>query len=155
AKNGGKAWVDITFRTYLEPEQFRTWASKMGLHVMRAELRTVDAQGMSGTLGITTPPASTDPLPQKSLDEGLLAVRKHPGLRTIRGVIYTMADVDATQLPAIAADPLVFLADVTPTYVYNKLVALGWTGVDYNRIGGIPTHPFPVIESFGLENFQK
>ncbi len=64
--------------------------------------------------------------------------------------------VRVEQLLEIAADPLVFLVDVTPTWVRRDLAEAGMAGamqvpvgVDYpygwmERLGMVPTVPIPV-----------
>jgi hypothetical protein len=156
---GGSADVYITFRDYVPPDRFRDWAKAMGLSVKKSELRIVGANGQPAIIGIqagraTDPP--NDPLPQTDLDYQISAVRaQNEATHKFPAVYFTHATVAAQQLPTLAADPLVFLADVTPTIVRNDLLAAGFTTEDWERAQFMNSHtPFLAMEQYGLENFK-
>lgn len=95
-----------------------------------------------------------DPLPLSELNDYLNeynAAEKDSTLRII-GVSFTRTWVDASQLPTIANDPLVYLADVTPDVVRMDLARAGVAGADTPAIE-VDT-PFPAMEQFGLDNFK-
>ena len=119
-----------------------------------------------------------DPLSQRKLDEGLSAmIWVSKPARSLPGVYFTKALVDPKQLPKIAADSLVFLADVTPTVVRDKVLAAGfsikewsWGGVGMNpQVNGtpleepqtdssvrfMPPSPFAQMQNLGLGKFEK
>lgn|GEM_PF-2316581 len=151
---GGEVEVYITFRTYLAPAQFRAWVAANGATVKRSMLRTIYPDGQLGTVGQGTHPGDTEPLPQHRLDQALNPTPR--GTRpTLRGLYWTLITVQATQLPGIVADPLVFLADVTPNVVREDLAAAGWEGVAQAIIDVNPNSPFYMMEELGLENFVR
>jgi hypothetical protein len=154
ASGGGQAEVYVTFRTYIAPEQFRAWVRAKGVTVVRSMLRSIEPNGNLGTVGQGTHPGDTEPLPQDRLDEALVRGPRDPSA-TLRGLYFTIITVQASRLPEIAADPLVFIADVTPNVVRNELAAAGWEGVDQATIGVFPNSPFYMMEEFGLENFAR
>jgi len=161
ASRGGQAEVYITFRTYLTPEQYRALLKVWGASVHRTELRTVDPSGHEGTLWQGPITGDTEPLPQDRLDKALI-MRRSPVPRgetgeytlILRGVYSAIIIVDATRLPEIAADPLVFLANVTPNVVRNELHAAGWQTQEKSLYVSPPT-PFWHMEQLGLENFTR
>ena len=68
------------------------------------------------------------------------------------GVSFTRAWVDSSRLPAIANDPLVYLADVTPNVVRTDLAKAGVADAGTTAIE-VDT-PFPAMEHFGLDSFK-
>ena len=80
ASNGGEARINITFRSYVQPDHFRSWATAKGLRVERCELRGIDTNGIDTTIYLTLRENETDPLPQGLVDSGL------KGLSALRGV---------------------------------------------------------------------
>lgn len=155
ANKGEKTQVYITFRNYIAPDQFRTWAKIMGLHVEQSELRITQTDGTAGTFILDKQATDADPLLQASIDQELAVLQKGPGVQTLQGVFFTRATVDAARLPNIAADPSVFLADVTPNVVRNELTYAGLAKDGELNIEVIPPTPFFMLEQFGLGNFQK
>lgn len=112
---GGRADVAISFMPPLPPDQFRAWALQKGLQVTQAQL-AVGAPGSSGgTLMIGGAP--NDPLPQESLQKFA-----YSGMGGVFGVY---GNVDVSQLSALANDPHVFLADVTPAWARLDLLQAG------------------------------
>jgi hypothetical protein len=99
-------------------------------------------------MGVGSSGFSPEPLDKDTLDE-----RLEWGGAGVFGVECT---VSVEQLLEIADDPLVFLADVTPTWVRRDLAEAGIAGamqapvsVDYpygwmERLGMVPTMPVPV-----------
>jgi hypothetical protein len=154
ASKGGEATLYITFRTYLEPDQFRTWATEMGLQVERSELRVVDGNGQPGTLSVGGGDKNQGPLPEARMNESLERIDSAAGVESIKGVMFTQATVEAGKLAEISKDPLVFLADVTINIVSNELASAGWPQVEETVFNISPTHAFPKMERFGLENFK-
>jgi hypothetical protein len=156
ASRGGQAEVYVTFRTYLTPEQFRAWIRARGANVGQSMLRTVYPDGQEGTLGQGSHQGDTEPLPQDRLDKALqIQLRGEVKYAlTLRGLYYTLITVDATRLPEIAADPLVFIANVTPNVVRNELHAVGWQTQEKSLFVNPPT-PFWKMEELGLENFAR
>jgi hypothetical protein len=146
---GGQVEVYVTFRTYLTPEQFRAWVTSRGATVSRSELRTEDQNSQEGTLWQGAIPGDTEPLPQDRLDS---ALQKYSA--TLRGVYSTIITVDATRLPEITTDPLVFIANVTPNVARNELHAVGWQ-TQPNSLYVDPPSPFWKMEQLGLENFTR
>ncbi len=75
----------------------------------------------------------------------------------MRGVYFSLATVDAKQLPVIAADSQVFIADVTINVVRNDLVRAGVRGAeDVQNSEGFPAPFFWDMEhKFGLDKFKK
>jgi hypothetical protein len=171
AQTGGGARVDITFRTYLTPDQFRTWMQAHNLYAAWSGLRVLNAQGQRADLVL--PWIYQDPLPQRLLDYWLTPANATPppvyglelphgdpreigGPFTLRGVFYVTAMVDAAQLPTLAADPLVYLADVTPNAVRADLLGQGVNIMSpyMSWVRVLPVSPFWQMEDFGLEQFR-
>lgn len=151
---GGIVQVGITFRNYITPDQFRRWVGQVGLDVQESTLRAIDEGGTRITIGIMA--QNNDILPQDLIDTHLsgkgspAAARR--GSYKLQGVYYTGALVDARQLPQVGADPLVFLADVTPNIVRNVLTTGSMEGASQARI--LVVSPFAKMEEFGLDNFR-
>lgn len=155
ASQGGQVRVNITFRTYMQPEAFRTWVSARGLQVDKTELRYVDGSGLDTTVWYK--PLNEGPLPQSFVDQQLEWARQNNvGVREFKGVYFTSGSIDTVHLLEIAADPLVFLADVTHQAVRNDLVDAGITGAAQAIVSITPPSPFWKMEHvFGLQNFQR
>lgn len=155
ATRGGEVNVHITFRTYVAPAQFRSWATAIGLRVERSDIRLVQ-NGKDAVIGIGG--TESDPLSQASLDEVLqLLIDDGANISTVRGVYFTIGTINASQLPLLAADPLVYLPDVTINVVRNELIAAQVPGAEQADIGiNFPVTPFWKMEhDFGLENFTQ
>ena len=151
ASGSGEVQIDLTFRDYVAPAQFRTWAASMGLQVADSGVRFIEHSGMRGTLGL--PAQGSDFLPQGPIDDLLTTTDPNRGAPlTLRGVFYTRGSINAQQLTAIAADPLVFLPDVTANIVHNELREIGIPNADTVRANA--GSPFYQMEDFGLENFH-
>jgi hypothetical protein len=108
---GGPVEVAVSFRTPLDPGEFRTWAKENDFQARETQL----AAGGT-TLGIMG--RADDPLPSQSLD-------KYP-YAGLHGVFGSYGTVDAKRLSTIAADPQVFLLDMTPTYARRELTRAGF-----------------------------
>jgi hypothetical protein len=160
AGSGGEAEVHITFRNYVAPDQFRTWATAMGLQIKFSQIRYVS--GNNNDAAITLGGTVNDPLPRAALDRQLQEATENEGVLEVRGVFYTLGTVSANRLPLIAADPLIFLADVTTNVVRNDLIAAGISGAEQAviQVGSTSTvfHPSPfwrMEHDFGLGNFVR
>ncbi len=106
---GGQAEVAISFLPTMQSDQFRAWAKKYGLQVREAQIA-------AGNIGIGVAGKPDDPLPQESVD-------KYPH---VGGAVFgAYGTVPANKLSAIAADPQVFLLDVTPAWTRRDLVKAG------------------------------
>lgn len=70
ADKGGTAQVQITFRTYVEPDQYRSWVKAHGLRVEYSELRLTDVTaGYPPDITAGAPPQGDDPLPPDRIKE--------------------------------------------------------------------------------------
>jgi hypothetical protein len=107
---GGRAEVAISFFPTMRPDQFRAWAKKYGLQVREAQIA-------AGRNTMIIGGKADDPLPQASIDEF-----PYVGLNGVFGAYGT---VPTNKLSSIAADPQVFLLDVTPAWTRNDLVKAG------------------------------
>lgn len=149
---GQRVVVNVTFHKYLAPDEFRAWAGSMGLDVKSTQLRFLDANDLSGTIAIDKQPNESSVLPQDNIDAALKSMRSDNRLREFLGVFYTNATMDVSRLPALANDPLVFLADVTQNVVSKDLLTSGVQGVGANTVTlNLPT-PIWQMEKFGLMN---
>lgn len=163
ATEGGAAHVMVTFRSYLAPEQFRAWVAKYAIRGdatlmnpalgVMVEMRATEANGLRATadvwLGIKGQP---DPLLQSSIDD--LIAPHNPGIKPpiFNGIFMTRGEVDAKQLPMIANDPLVFVADVTTEYATRDLAAAQVKGA--NEVDSDERSPIWRMEDYGLQNFR-
>ena len=154
----GQARVDITFRSYVAPDQARTWIQAHNLLTAYAVLRVYDPQGTRLDLTVSTYDVNY-PLPAGNIDRALNPEDTPScGPFTLRGggVYFVTALADPAQLPALAADPLVYLADVTPNAVRHDLwqryapthtPSFQWVQVQNGS-------PFWRMEELGLEHFR-
>lgn len=158
APSRGLARVDLTFRTYLNPDQARDWIQAHNLLIEYVVLRIVDPQGLR--LDLTVPTADVnDPVSAAAIAR-MLNPPDAPscGPFTMRGggVYFVTALADPAQLPVLAADPLVYLADVTPNavrrdlwqrYAETRTNSFKWVQVQNGS-------PFWAMEDLGLEHFR-
>jgi hypothetical protein len=151
AGSGGNVGIEITFRSYLTVEQFRTWVAARGVNATETTLRYVDANGRRVTHGIAARP--NDVLPQTSLELAASPPKNVGGQRTLRGVFQTSGTVAANRLPDLIADTQVLLLDVTPRAVQDDLIAAGVPGGSQAQVQRRGT-PFWQMEDLGLENFR-
>ncbi len=145
AGSNGQVEIAITFRSLLQPEQYRYWVASHGMTVAVTGLRThITEWNDRGGLGVR--PRAGEVLPEASLNL--------PNA-TVQGVLGANGQVPASELPAIAADPLVFIPDVTTTIVRQDLVA---AGLPVNEVANASVHqlgsPFWFMENLGLSNFE-
>lgn len=153
AAEGGTAHVMVTFRSYLAPEQFRAWTNKYGINLFEVEMRGMSANGLRVTSAVRpNMPGQPDPLLQSSIDELFGPHRPGDKPSTFNGIFMTRGEVDAKQLPAIANDPLVFLADVTTEYATRDLAAAKIKGAD--KVSSDEHSPIWRMEDYGLQNFR-
>lgn len=162
AASTGEMRIDITFRTPVEIDKFRAWATQAGLRDEQSDLRTVDGDGRIGTVSFNYPrhlqaSPHNEPLPQANLNDWLNARKSNRSDIVLQGVFHARGKVDSNRLPLIALDPLVYLADVTPNIVRRDLVAAGVA--DAEDVVGVYNydlrHPFWRMDELGLENFSK
>lgn len=149
AAKGEVVDVYIIFRTYVPLEQFRTWANTLGIRITDSRVRYVEKSGAYEAFKISSHEES--PLPQEEIDDRIKSLQGHGDIevRTIRGVYFTHAYVETTQLSQIAADPLVFLTDVTPNVIRNDIGRY-----DVQVWYAFPLNPFRRMEELGLQNFS-
>ncbi len=153
AQQGGEARVDVSFRTYLSPDQFRAWVLKNGLHVTQVIIRITDANGPDITAAHLVRPDDTDPLPASSVAD-LVNNPGGVGPFTLRGIYSARGIAAADKLPQIAADPLVFVADVTTSVTARELKKSGFGDVNLDFVL-VDSSPFFEMERLGLSNFEK
>jgi hypothetical protein len=154
----GLARVDLTFRGYVPPEQARAWVQAHHLLTDYAVLRVYDPQGLRLDFTVSTSDVN-DPIPTWYIDRELNppgAPACGPFTLSGGGVYFVTALADPTQLPVLAADPLVYLADVTPNVVRRDL----WQQYQETRTDSFQwVHvqngsPFWQMEDLGLEHFR-
>ncbi len=186
AQQGGDAEVRITFRTYLSPDQFTTWAAQAGLQIKNLQLGVLyepdpqfptpvpcpQCRGGGGgglmrvdnwidlmaQLGDTAPQLKTRIDKAVALREQDVRAQGYK-LQKLQGVCFTTATVPARQLPALANDPQVFLAEVTGEFLRRQVRATGRTE-PVRMIYGLASNSwshnsFPQIEKLGLGNLTK
>ncbi len=154
----GLARVDLTFRGYVAPEQARAWVQAHTLLVEYAVLRVYDPQGLRLDFTVLTGDVN-DPIPAWYIDRELNPPNVPScGPFTMQGggVFFVTALADPAALPALAADPLVYLADVTPNAVRRDL----WQQYQETRTNSFKWvrvqngSPFWAMEDLGLEHFR-
>lgn len=143
AGQGGQIEVVVTFRSYVSPEQYRSWVAAKGLTPLLTSVRFVDANGLRGATGIA--PKDGDVLP--------LGAQSTPASSAISGVMAVRGTIAAAQLMQLANDPLVFIPDCTTTKVRHDLTQDNVPGAEQTtvQLGS----PFWDMEDFGLSNFQQ
>ncbi len=142
----------------MAPDPARAWIQAHNLLTQYAVLRVYDRQGTRLDFVVPTSDVN-DPLPADYIDwEGPSPGAPSCGSFTIQGggVYFVTALADPAQLPALAADPLVYLADVTPNAVRRDLwpryqetqaSSFQWVRVQNGS-------PFWRMEDLGLEHFR-
>lgn len=142
--------VTISFRRPLSVDEFRSWAARMPLRVTDYQLRIIGTDGQRWTLGGS--PSNGELVSDSDLQRNL-AHLSDKGATDLRGVIVVEGQVDASAYTKLAADPDVFLADVTRTataaHVKNNV-----GGIDHTRLALLVAPAFSWMEDLGLENFQ-
>jgi hypothetical protein len=114
-KHGGRPEIAVTLAMPMSADDFRKWAKQYAVQVAQAQVAVGAPGGSGGTLMIGG--SADDTLPEQSL-------AKFP-FSGMDGVFGFYGTVDAKQLPALAADPHVFVADVTPAWVRLDLARQG------------------------------
>ncbi len=173
-----QAEVFITFHTYVSPEQFNRWASDVGIRPRHTDLRVlydrdplftpipykgrdVSPDYRAGDLlRVDSIPGDAEPLPRSRLDEALAAQGREYSalgykLRELKGVYFTSAIVEARQLPRIAGDPSVFLADVTYPWIRHELRVAGVEDADEVRILTVDSSHAEIFRSIEDVGSQK
>ncbi len=120
ASAGGEVDVLVTFRRLLSPAEFREWAADCGIDVSQVSVRLAAVGGVPGTLTISG--RKGDPLPQAALEKGQKKLPPVQGVYSVRG------KASASMLSALLLEPLVFVADVTPTLTRLDLIGAGIPG---------------------------
>jgi hypothetical protein len=146
SQRGERIEVQVTFRAPLTPEQFRTWVARHGMNVEVAGVRFIDGNGLRGALSIS--PEGDELLPQDVLDAPQNNI---PGTQT-EGVMNVRGSVEASQLPSVAADGYVFIADCTRAAIIEDLTAAGVPDATAFEIR--VRSPSWEMEDLGLENFR-
>ena len=101
-------------------------------------------------------------LPKARVDEELAKqneIARSAGykLRELKGVYFTVSEVEAAQLPKIARDPLVFLTDISYEWAKHEVLANKEVQAGKMRIiNGSPMleSVFRYMEGLGLDNFS-
>jgi hypothetical protein len=117
--------------------------------------------GSASVLRVVCITGGSEPLTKANLDQSLSmqeqeAQQEGYKLRELKGVYFTLATVRASQLPAIAADPHVFLADVSAEWAIYRIEET--YGLGTYHIFTRPPEPVSVflpMEQFGLDNFAQ
>jgi hypothetical protein len=139
--------VEVTFRELMTPEEHRAWATAAGITYFDNVHMMAD-DPLSGSAEMVVRVGSPQPPPQTRYDEEKAA---HNLNDRIQGIDSFRGKVDASRLPAIAADPKVFVADVTMNVVRNDLRAAGITDrADIHNSVVV----FYFMKQLGLENFK-
>ncbi len=150
AKTKMQARVDITFRKPVDVATYRLWAKTSGIsYFSDVILRVVDQNGktLTGQIGS----ASNDPLPEATFNNSIAG---SPGITSV-AITQVRARTDSSVLPALANDPLVFLAEVTPNVVVKELRAGGAADADIDKAVIFDPTPLPyLMEQLGLANFR-
>jgi hypothetical protein len=160
ANTRGEVTVEVTFREPLDINTYRDRVQKAGVSHFDYIQVWPDTPNVS-TMGLVASPIqmiiisdSADSLPQKALDEAMSSNRQDLGEFTIKGVVAFSGKIDPVKLPALAADPQVFLVDVSTNIVRKDLVEAGMTGATTARIRN-PISIYAAMSKLGLENFSK
>ncbi|PZS02117.1 MAG: hypothetical protein DLM69_04340 [Candidatus Chloroheliales bacterium] len=153
AKQSGQAEVYIYFSPYLPVDQFRSFAQAHGLSIAQSFVRatrsdpntpytTFETMGFGPHQPGELIAKGVDPIPQLEL-EGRFSQLTHdfPGLE-LKGVFYTRAWVNTSELPAITANAQVYYLDVTANVVRSDLAAAGIPNannidVENNSLGAV------------------
>lgn len=176
---GEQVRVLVTFRNYLTVEQFNKWALAMGIHPDYTELRVIYGMDPLYTpipndrrtpkflpgdvLRVVPVAGDVAPLPRARVEEELAKQKKNAFasgylLRELKGVYFTVATVEAKQLPTITEDPSVFLTDISYDWARHELRVAEVIDIDNIRVyntSPMPESVFRYMEQFGLDNFTK
>lgn len=142
--------AQITLRAPLMPDEFRTLALSNRFSVSLAEIRYEGPGGARATGRVF--PRGLDPLPQEMLDRVVAGAEGRIGPQRLSGVITAEGRARPSELASLAADPRVFLVDVTPFAVRRDLQVAGVQGASSAVVNLQP--PFWFMERLGLANFQ-
>ena len=183
ARQGGDADVRITFRTYLSPDQFITWATQEKLQIKHVQLGVLYEPDPPS---LTPVPCPTCPGSDLVTRLSWLGVEAQPGdpalwlktriaeavaqrnqkvrsnryrVQKVQGICFISTTVPAQQLPALANDPQVFLAEVTGEFLRRQVRAAGITEqvrIEYDPASASwSNNSFPQIEKLGPDNLTK
>lgn len=147
---GGPVEIQVVFREPLGLEEYRAWASALGLAADTVGLRTLDAAGQRSTLSLF--PRGKEPLPQAALDTQLAGANKAAGPLTVRGVFAVRGTVAATRLPEVLADKRIFLPDITAAFIKRDLATSGVADAAQVRVTVF--QPYWQMEDLGLDSFR-
>ncbi|MBF6614403.1 MAG: hypothetical protein IVW55_14900 [Chloroflexi bacterium] len=156
--NSDQAEVLVMFKEPMDVDAYRIWARNSGIGyfkitaVMAIDGRLDRASRPYPPIQMSIIPPPTDALPQVNLEDAIKQAESASGGNiTIRGVDGFQAKVDTNQLPAIAADPQVLIADVTANVVRNDVR----TTVTKNAEHVDVYDPLPVFGILDLFNAQN
>jgi hypothetical protein len=130
---GGKAQIAVSFLPPLSPADFRAWTKRYGVVVQQAHIAV-------GSSTAVINGSADDPLPQ-SVGDTSSPDGSH-------GEFGAYATVDAAVLTAMAADPRVFLLDVTPAWVQHDLLVSGYA--DAAKADVYLALPYAWMERLGM-----
>lgn len=102
--------VTVSFRRPLTIAEFQTWAARAPPQIREYQIRLRDAQGRRWTLGGA--PSGGTLISPTDLQRHLIHLASR-GATDVQGVIVAEGTVAASVYDRLAADPDVFLADVT------------------------------------------
>ncbi|HKP52004.1 MAG TPA: hypothetical protein VJ183_05055 [Chloroflexia bacterium] len=137
---GGVVDVLVTFRSLMEPDEFREWVPARGLDARLVSLRLQAAGGARGTLTVAA--QKDNPLPEDSLRSGAGSLPPALGVYSVRGFI------PAERLPDLTSNPAVFVADVTLTLARLELLDANIPGAKDAAVNA--ESPFSELEELGM-----
>ena len=141
--------VEVTFNTYLQPDQYRQWIADTGFRPRIASVRAVDSADLNHRWGVGVSPLGTDVLPQSALD---LEWPGSPDL-TVKGVFSVRGNIAPGKLARLLSDPVVFLPDVSYAVVRREMEGT-IAPIGFNMTVDLDS-PFWQMEDLGLENFKQ
>ncbi len=154
AKTKTDARFQLTFRKPVDVPTYRAWAKTTGIsYFSDVILGMVEDNGktLTGQIGS----GSSDPLPLVNLDSSLAGLKQNGHLITSVGITQVRGHADSSVLPALANDPMVFLAEVTPNAIIKELRAGGASDADIDQASIENSSPiFSLMEQLGLANFR-
>lgn len=142
--------VTVSFRRPLTIAEFQTWAAHAPLQIREYQIRLRDAQGRRWTLGGA--PSGGILISPTDLQRHLIYLASR-GATDVQGVIVAEGTVAASVYDRLAADPDVFLADVTRSAAAAHLLRTV-RGLDPRRLEATVAPAFSWMEDLGLEHFR-
>lgn len=147
----GQVETWIIFNDYVSVVQFRTFAQAHHLKTGVTYLRAIDEDPLPAyppiyKLHVVRHADSADPIPQNDLDNLISGMKKYVPQLDLKGVYATHTWLDASELPALAADPSVFYVDLTATATRDDLVQAGIPGAAQAVVDVPAWHLFTLVE---------